>query len=60
MDPQTDKNDFSAAARRSGAPLTDDDVTRLYDAYGMLRRIVAELELAPPLGPNTAANGAAG
>ena len=53
MDPDADKRDFSVLARRSGAPLTEDDITRLYEGYGMLRRIVAELDLAPPLETDT-------
>jgi hypothetical protein len=42
--PSIDKTTFAVLARRSGVPLTDDEITTLYEGYGLLEQIVAELD----------------
>ena len=37
MRPSIDKIEFAALARRSGVPLTDEDIATLYEGYGMVR-----------------------
>ena len=43
MDPTIDKREFAARARRGGVPLSDDDITRLYEGYGWFERLVVDL-----------------
>lgn len=35
---------FAARARESGVPLTDDEIENLFEGYGLLQRLVAELD----------------
>lgn len=44
MDTVTSKAAFAVLVRRSGVPLTDEDVAVLYEGYGWLERLVAELD----------------
>jgi hypothetical protein len=44
VEPTIDKTEFAALARRSGAPLSDEDIDQLYEGFVLLRRIVADLD----------------
>jgi hypothetical protein len=35
---------FAARARESGVPLTDEEIDNLFEGYGLLQRLVAELD----------------
>jgi hypothetical protein len=39
-----DKSEFAVLARRSGVPLTDEDIAALYEGYGWFEQLVADLE----------------
>jgi hypothetical protein len=39
-----EKTVFAARARESGVPLTDEEIDNLFEGYGLLQRLVAELD----------------
>jgi hypothetical protein len=43
MRPSIDKIEFAALARRSGVPLTDEDIATLYEGYGWFEQLVADI-----------------
>jgi hypothetical protein len=42
--PGISKAEFAVLARRSGVPLTEAEITTLYEGYGLLQRLVADLD----------------
>jgi hypothetical protein len=40
----TDRDVFAARARASGVPLTEQEIDTLFEGYGLLQRLVAELD----------------
>ena len=39
-----DKAEFAVLARRTGVPLTEEEIAALYVGYGFLERLVADLD----------------
>ena len=39
-----EKDVFAARARESGVPLTDEEIDTLFEGYGLLQHLVAELD----------------
>ena len=44
MEPNIGKAEFAVLARRSGVPLNDEDLAKLYEGYGWLERLVLDLD----------------
>lgn len=44
MEPRIDKAEFAVLARRCGAPLSNEEIDRLYEGFLLLQRILAELD----------------
>jgi hypothetical protein len=42
--PSIDKAAFAVLARRSGVPLTDEDIATLYEGYYWFEQLVADLD----------------
>ena len=43
-EPSIDQAEFAVLARRSGVPLSEEDIAVLYEGYGWLERLVLELD----------------
>lgn len=44
LEPNIDKAEFAVLARRSGVPLSDEEIALLYEGYGWFERFVADLD----------------
>ena len=44
VEPSIGKAEFALMARRSGVPLSDDDIDTLYEGYGWFERLVLDLD----------------